>query len=290
MLAYLRLLRPRQMSKNAFCFAGVVFSGRFVYLESNIAAALTFAAFCACSSAVYILNDVIDQERDREHPRKRLRPIASGKVSVPVALLLGTILVVASFLLGALINWAVVVCLGLYLINNAAYSLGLKHVALIDVLSIALGFVLRLVAGAYAVGELPTTWFTLCTFFLSIFLGSAKRRAELAGIVPEKEKLQRPVLREYSVQYLDQLVNSSAAMAVMCYALFTVMSHKNPALIITVPIVFFAVMYYKRLVMVEKCGEEPERTVVGNRYLLASVILWLIAYFGIIYGDFHLFR
>jgi 4-hydroxybenzoate polyprenyltransferase len=278
------------MTKNAFCLAGVLFSGRFVSWESDLAALQTFAAFCAGSSAVYVFNDIFDRERDRKHPRKQLRPIASGAVSVPAAVMMAIALAALGFALAALLNLKVTLCLALYLVNNVLYSLGLKHLALFDVLSIAVGFVLRLVAGVYAINELPTDWIALCTFFLAVFLGFAKRRAELAGLLPDEEKLQRPVLSKYSVQFLDYLVNNSAVMVVVCYALFTATSNKNPTLVITVPIVFFAVMHYKRLVLLLRFGEEPEKIVLRDLRLQLSIIIWLITYFGVIYGDIHLFR
>ncbi len=176
------------MTKNLICFAGVLFSDSFKSWDKDLLALQTFVAFCLCSSAIYIFNDVFDRERDRKHPRKRLRPIARGAVSVPTAIAMGITLVVLGFAIAVRLNYAVAVCLGLYLLNNVVYSLGLKHLALFDVLSISFGFILRLLAGVYVLDELPTTWITLCTFFLSVFLGFAKRRAELATLLPEDEK------------------------------------------------------------------------------------------------------
>src|SRR5687768_12799693 len=124
MLAHLQLLRPRQMSKNAFCFAGVLFSGRFVYLESDLAALQAFLAFCACSSAVYVFNDIHDRARDRNHPHKQKRPIASGAVSVPAAAVIAATLASFGLTLGVLLNFKVFLCLGLYVLNNLAYSMG----------------------------------------------------------------------------------------------------------------------------------------------------------------------
>ena len=182
------------------------------------------------------------------------------------------------------------VCMLLYMANNLAYSLMLKHMALMDVISIAIGFVLRLLAGVYAVNELPTSWITLCTFFLTVFLGFCKRRAELGGLVPAEENEQRPVLSQYTLQFLDYLVNSSAVMTVMCYALFTTTANKNPSLIITVPVVFFAVLHYKRVVMILHDGEEPERLVLRDIRLQLSIVIWFALYIAISLGNWHLFR
>ncbi len=290
MFAYLRLMRPRQMTKNVFCFAGLIFSGRFREPGAIPGACLAFAAFCLVSSAVYILNDCIDRDRDRAHPRKRNRPIASGAVGVTGAVFLAVILAVGAALLAYLASTGTLVCLLLYMVNNLAYSLILKHMAIVDVISIAVGFVLRLLAGVYAVDELPTSWITLCTFFLTVFLGFCKRRAELGGIVPAEENEQRPVLSQYTLQFLDYLVNSSAVMTVMCYALFTTTANKNPSLVITVPVVFFAVLHYKRIVMILHDGEEPERLVLRDIRLQLSILIWFALYLAITLRNWRLFQ
>lgn len=290
MIAYLRLLRPRQMTKNVFCFAGLIFSGRFLEPGAIPGACLAFVAFCLISSAVYILNDCIDRERDRVHPRKRNRPIASGSVGMPAALALASVLVAGAVALAFQASKGTLICLLLYMLNNLAYSLILKHKAIVDAISIATGFVLRLLAGVYAVDDLPTSWITLCTFFLTVFIAFCKRRAELGGLVPEDENAQRPVLSKYTLQFLDYLVNSSAVMTVMCYALFTTTAQKNPSLVITVPIVFFAVMHYKRIVMLLHDGEEPERVVLRDVRLQFSIVIWFALYLFIALGNWHLFR
>lgn len=286
---WVRLLRPHQWTKNAFCLAGVLFSGKFIILEADLAALGTCVTFCAISSAVYIFNDVLDRGRDRNHSKKCTRPIASGAISVSAAAVAGIVLALlalaGAFMLGPLVCW----CVAFYVLNNLAYSCWFKHHALIDVLSIAISFVLRLLSGVYAVGELPTTWITLCTFFLAVFLGFGKRRAELADVIPNEERLQRPVLSKYTVQFLDYLVNNSATMAVLCYALFTT-SGKNPSLVVTVPIVFYAIMHYKRLVVLMKSGEEPDRILLKDYRIQLCVFLWLISYLIVMYGDVHVFR
>jgi 4-hydroxybenzoate polyprenyltransferase len=297
-LDYLRLLRPQQWTKNGFCLAGVLFGpGRMGDAGAWRQAILTMVVFCAVSSAVYVINDIRDRERDRLHPRKRMRPLARGTVGLPTAL--GSALLLASLALsgGHLLGAGVLACVVVYLVNNLLYCFWLKHKAIFDALSIALGFCLRVCAGVYAVGDLPTTWITLCTFFLAVFLGFSKRRVELAGLLGNS-KLdedhhvpdQRPVLSKYSVPFLDHLVNSSAIMAVMCYALFTTSSGKNPSLVITVPIVFYAVTHYKRLVMLLDAGEEPDRVLLKDQGIQASLALWLIAYFGLTYGNLRWFH
>jgi 4-hydroxybenzoate polyprenyltransferase len=288
---YLRLLRPHQWTKNGFCLAGVFFSGRWLEDAYSIGTAVgCFGCFCAASSAAYIFNDVVDRERDRLHPLKCQRPVASGAVSVPAALTLASLLAAVALSGAYALGWAVLGCLVLYFANNFAYSWGLKHYALVDVLSIANGFVLRLLAGVYAVGVLPTTWITLCTFFLTVFLGFAKRRAELAGLLEDETTERRPVLSKYTVQLLDSMLNNAAVMAVMCYALFTCISNKNPTLVVTVPIVYFAVMHYKRNVLLWNFGEEPDWILLKDLRVQVSIVLWLACYVIIMYGHLHLFQ
>lgn len=286
---YLRLLRPRQVTKNFLCFAGVIF-GEWFDVRSVALATATFAAFCGVASACYILNDILDRDRDRKHLRKRERPIASGAVSVSSAYVLAAILLSAGLIGGAFLGPQVLGCLLAYTALSVTYSLWLKHAPLVDVCCIGLGFVLRLLAGIYAVGDIPTAWITLCTFFLSVFIGFAKRRAELATAAGEAESGARPALKRYSLPYLDSLMNGAAIMTVMTYALFTAAAPKKPALVVTVPLVYFAVMHYKWLVVVEQQGEEPEFLVLRDWRLLAAAAAWLVTYFVALHTDLLQFR
>lgn len=320
---FVKLLRPHQWTKNLFCLAGLLFSGKFLEPAAIAEAFLAVVMFSLMASSVYIFNDIQDLDRDREHPKKRYRPIASGKISVPVANALALFLIVVSLLIGYSLGMAVFTCLVLYAGLNLSYSLKLKHLALFDVNCIALGFVLRLLAGVYAIEVVPTGWITLCTFFLSLFLGFAKRRSELLGVLSNKmtqdflerqepaaianqkpvselfflqlfyqrgqANPQRPVLSQYTLPFLDSLLNSTATMTVMCYALFTAISGKNPSLIITVPIVHYAIMHYKHLVMVREGGEEPDRILIKDLRLKLSILIWLLSYFLITYTNISLF-
>lgn len=284
--ALLRLLRPHQWTKNLLVFAGILFSGRFVSEPIELAVAgATFVVFCLASSAVYALNDVIDRGRDRAHPVKRHRPVASGAVGVPVALAISTVLAGAALAGSLLVDGDLIVWLALYLLNSLAYALWLKHAALLDLLSISIGFVLRLLAGCYAVDVVPTSWIVLCTFFLAMFLAAAKRRGEVASSAAGADSIRRPVLSKYSVQFLDQLVNNTGTMAVMCYALFTLF--KNPTLVLTVPIVFYGIMHYKRLMMIDSAGEEPDRALLGDVRIQLTIVLWLCVFGLVMWMDFR---
>ncbi|MGL5082364.1 MAG: UbiA prenyltransferase family protein [Microcoleaceae cyanobacterium] len=322
---FLQLLRSHQWTKNFFCFAGVVFGERLLELDAIFLAGLTLISFSMMASAVYIFNDIQDIDRDRRHPKKRFRPLAREKISIQSANLIGLCLATLALFISYYLGIPVLVCVALYAINNVAYSLHLKHVPLFDVNCIALGFVLRLLAGIYALDDKPTAWIVLCTFFLTLFLGFAKRRSELLALLSDgmsqellrskQESLsskhlesvsdlfylnliyqrgrinkQRPVLAQYTLPYLDSLLNSTATLTIMCYALFTISSGKNPSLVITVPIVYYAVMHYKRVVTVLSVGEEPDQILLKDNTIKLSLLVWLIFYLLILYFDLQLFE
>jgi 4-hydroxybenzoate polyprenyltransferase len=295
MFPLLKLLRVKQWTKNGVCLAGVLFSGMYSRPGAIALAAATALAFCLASSSIYIWNDIHDRKRDRSHPKKCGRPLACGEVSVSAAAALGAALGSGALLGGLGLGWAVFACIALYMVNNGLYSVWLKHVALLDVLCIVFGFVLRLVAGIYVVGDIPTTWIILCSFFLASFLGFSKRRAELNSISGNLEKelpadSQRPVLDDYTVDYLDFLVSSSATMAIIAYALFATTSGKNPTLIVTLPIVYYAIMHYKRLVMVTKSGEEPELILLKDPLIIVCIAAWIVLYMLLWKLDPHFIR
>ena len=283
MIPVFKLLRAKQWTKNAVCLAGPVFGGTFMQPRAVGLAAATGLTFCFVSSAAYVWNDIHDRRRDRLHPKKCLRPVASGEVSVRWAALVAASLGISGLAAGLALGGAVFACLALYIANNLLYNAWLKHLVLWDVMSIVFGFVLRLCAGIYVVGDIPTTWILLCSFFLAAFLGFSKRRAELSDISGDAaddplRSSRRPVLDDYSVDYLDFLLSSSATMAIMSYALFTTTSGKNPSLVITIPIVYYAIMHYKRLVMIGKQGEEPELVLLKDVHIIVCVAAWLLLY------------
>jgi 4-hydroxybenzoate polyprenyltransferase len=311
-LDLIKLIRPHQWIKNGFCFAGLIFGGRLLEHQAILLAFITFFIFSFAASAVYIFNDIQDIKRDRCHPKKKFRPLASGKVSINIASFIAIFLSIIAIIIAAKINTATLVCVILYLLNNTAYSLKLKNLPLFDVICVAFGFVLRLLAGIYALEDMPTAWIILCTFFLTLFLGFAKRRAELLTLLAQnnssihetedaelsylklfyqrgKINLQRPVLSHYTLPFLDSLLNNTATMTIMCYSLFTITSGKNPSLVITVPLVYYAVMHYQRIVTVLETGEEPTQILLRDPIIQISLITWFILYLAILYFDLKLF-
>lgn len=219
------LLRPRQWIKNILCFAGMFFADRLDLnsLELSFGVAVFF---CLASSTVYVFNDIVDRKRDRLHPTKKNRPIASGVVGIGTASVVCILLLSITMVGSYLFHPSVFVCLVLYFGNNLFYSLWLKEKSLIDVMMIAFGFMLRLYAGVYVLDEKPTVWFSLCTFFLTLLFGFSKRRSELVATHSD-ENSQRISLNKYSVPYLDSLINTASAMTVISYGLFSTSYEKK---------------------------------------------------------------
>ncbi|MGB0582493.1 MAG: decaprenyl-phosphate phosphoribosyltransferase [Limisphaerales bacterium] len=290
----LKLIRPHQWTKNAFCFAGVVFGGRLAETDAHLKALGVFACFCAVSSATYVFNDIRDRELDKEHPKKKNRPIASGKVSVGTAAVVCVLLLIGGLLgayqLGRDSSDSVLICLLTYLSVNFAYCVDLKHRAIVDVNCIASGFVLRVLSGIYLLGDKPTVWIVLCTFTLALLLALAKRRGELESIRQGSGEEQRPVLWSYTLPFLDTLINSAATVSVVAYSLFTVLGGKNPALCLTIPIVYYGIMRYKFLAIVKHRTEEPEKVMLKDKGMLFTLVMWVVCYLLLERSGLDLFR
>jgi len=281
-LSWLRLLRPPHWIKNLVCLAGVLFYQQYQLLWAAITVTV---AFTGVSAAVYLLNDIMDVERDRTHPKKRNRPLASGQISMQAAWVVGLLLAAVAVTLAFLINLQAGCCCVGYLVVNVAYSLKLKHLPIADAFCIALGFVLRLLAGIYVLNVLPLGWLILFTFFLSLFLGFAKRRAELVAMEDQTDASERrPVLDHYSLTFLDGTLDTSAALAIVCYALFVMLPsslRQNPTLVVTVPFIVFMVLHYRRRLTHPKYRIEPNRIIYHDRVMQGAAALWLITYVAI---------
>lgn len=265
------LMRPKQWVKNLLVFAPLIFARKFLLEPAVISAAFAFLLFCLASSAAYILNDLCDVERDRRHPTKRLtRPIASGVVPVPSALMLMALLYVV--LAGA---WwlapSVVYVIATYLALNVAYSLGLKHQPVVDLFCVALGFVLRVLAGAEAIGVPLSSWMAVTTLCLALYLAAIKRRQELAEIGTPA----RNVLGSYSIVLVDHYAQISAAAALLFYGLFVLTT--NTRLVGTIPFVIFGLFRYWYVVDHLGGGESPTDSLLGDWPLVLGVLAWTAA-------------
>ena len=280
-------LRPHQWTKNLVLFAALAFSKHLFEAGPLLRALTAFALFCGLSGAVYLLNDVADRERDRMHPLKRLRPVASGALSprtaVGLAALIGLACLALSFTLG--IRFAA--CAVLYLALNLLYSFWLKEVVIVDVLAISLGFVLRAVAGAMAIEVLISEWLLICTILLALFLTLSKRRHELTTL-SDSAVGHRPTLQEYSPYLLDQMIAVVTPSCVMAYALYTLAQEtrdkfQTDRLAWTIPFVLYGIFRYLYLVHRKEKGGSPTDMLLTDRPLLVDVFLWALAVVLILY-------
>jgi len=275
--------RPRQWPKNLLVLAAVLFSGEYHNVSSLLAAVAATAIFTLATAGLYLLNDAIDAPRDREHPVKRLRPVAAGVVPIGLAVAAGVVFFVAALALAAALAWPFGAALAVYLGLQVGYSLVLKHVVILDLLAIAIGFVIRAVAGALVIEVPVSPWLYTCTFLLALFLAVGKRWAELGG--SERSSAARPVLEQYTAEFLHTLVVIAAAAAPLSYALYTFSAPnlpENHLMMITVPIVLYGILRYVYLLQNNGSGEEPERVLLGDPGILASVVVWVVVSWAIL--------
>ncbi len=285
------LLRPKQWTKNAVCLAGAFFAGRFIDSHIVLRAVIATAAFCAASSTVYIVNDIMDREQDRRHPRKRHRQIASGAVSVPQAAALALVPAGVAVALSLSVGPGLLVILCIYAALNIAYSAGLKNLSLVDTTIIASGFILRIYAGTYAARVFPSAWILLCAFFLALYLDFSKRRAqisaatELGAAAPDTRAVHttRTVLHKYRVPMLDRFCNICATLAIASYALFTILGHANRSFIITNPPVIMGVFRYIQLIERNREGEAPDTVLLKDWAIQLAILLWAVLYIAVLY-------
>ena len=265
----LKLIRPKQWVKNGFVFAPLIFSGALFNSSAFIHSALAALFFCIASSATYIVNDIQDVEQDRHHPKKsKSRPLASGLVTKNTALILLTIFYFILIFGYSLMPKVILVIAG-YLVLNLAYTFFLKHEPVIDIFTIAIGFVLRVIAGSVALDVEPSAWMCVTTLCLALYLAAVKRRQELA----QNGSDGRKVLKKYSVQLVDRYAEMSATGALLFYSMF-VMSTR-PALVITIPLVLYGLFRYWYVVEALDGGESPTDALLADWQLLVVVVLWI---------------
>jgi len=280
---YVRLIRIKHWVKDVFVFAPLIFSLNFykpIYIGRTL---IMVAAFCLAASSVYVFNDVADRERDRLHPKKKDRPIASGAVPVRSALILAAVLFLASVAVCAILGLPSVLIVLTYIAMNVAYSLLLKKQTFIDVMIIATGFLLRVVAGAIAINVELSSWMLLTTFFLSLFLGFGKRRKE----VTEGSNRHRAVFQDYTVELLNSLIIISASLTIITYSLYVVTSKAmidlgRDKFIATIPFVVFGVFRYMFLIYRHNNGGDPAEVLLKDKVLLIDIALWVCLIFALL--------
>lgn len=261
-------------------FAAPVFAEKFHEPVAMLKVFIAFFCFAFTASTVYIVNDIMDVEKDRLHPEKSKRPIASGALSIRIAVLSGIFLLIFSLSTAYYITPVFSGMLLLYLIINLFYSVWLKHVVIIDVMIIALGFVLRGLSGAVVVGVGISSWFILCTMLLALFLALSKRRHECKLLNGDKEK-QRKVLEHYSINFLDQLISIVTSATIMTYSLYTANSGPNAHMMWTIPFVIYGIFRYLYLIHMKQGGGSPEKSLLDDKHMLLTVILFTLSVMGI---------
>lgn len=280
-------MRLQQWVKNLFLFAALIFAGHLFVLHDVLLTLIGFVAFSLLSSAVYIYNDITDLENDKKHPVKSRRPLPSGKLPRGSATAAVIVLGACALLVGFLLKVEFGAVMSLYLTLNLAYSHKVKDLVILDVMSIAAGFVLRVAAGAVLIDVPMSEWLIICTILLSLFLGFSKRRTELI-MQPESGNPTRSVLGHYSPHFLDQMIGVVTATTVMSYALYTISDETvkkfgTSDLIYTVPFVLYGIFRYLYLVHKKAEGEDPTKTILTDVPLLINIVVWIVIASWIIY-------
>jgi 4-hydroxybenzoate polyprenyltransferase len=283
----IRSMRPEQWVKNTLIFAPLIFAQRVTDPQAVLRVAVAFFLFCLLAGGVYLINDVLDRVKDREHPLKKDRPVASGALP-PAAASTASLLAIAVSIISALaISPPLASAMAAYLLLNLAYSGFLKNLVIIDVMTIAAGFLLRVVAGALVIPVAISFWLLLCTGLLALFLALGKRRHELV-LLDVDASSHRPILREYSPYFLDQMISVVTTSTVVAYALYTI----SPGVVeklgtgylgLTIPFVLYGVFRYLYLIHQKQIGGDPTQAVLTDRPLLVNIVLWGAAIVAILY-------
>ena len=281
-------LRPEQWTKNLFVFAGVLFGGHLLDVPAMLRAVAAFGVFCALSGVVYIFNDLADRTADQQHPLKRLRPIASGRLSPSTAAIAAIILGLVSLAAAVLLSPMFAVLSATYVALLVLYSIVLKHLVIIDALTIAAGFVLRAAAGAVAVFVPISHWLLVCTTLLALFLVLSKRRHELT-LLADGAMTHRPILEEYSPYLLDQMIAVVTASTLVAYSVYSTSTEtaerlNTTRLGLTIPFVLYGIFRYLYLVHQKRAGGSPADLLLTDRPLLACVGLWALSVALILYS------
>jgi 4-hydroxybenzoate polyprenyltransferase len=277
--------RPRQWTKNVFVFAALVFVGELTNLNLFARTIAAFILFCAMSSAVYFINDLADIEKDRRHPRKRLRPLASGQLAPMTATAAAVVLVAVTLPLAFILNLGFGLIALAYFGLNLAYSFYLKNLVIIDVMSVAAGFVLRAVAGAEVIQVPISPWLYVCTTLLALFISFSKRRHELL-LLEGSANQHRQILDDYTIHLLDEFNAVVASTTIIAYSLYTFSAPNLPTnhnMMLTIPFVLYGIFRYMYLIHRKNEGGSPEEVLLKDRPFLVNMMLWGVAVIAVLY-------
>jgi 4-hydroxybenzoate polyprenyltransferase len=285
--ALIKTMRPRQWTKNGFIFFGLIFDRQLFMVGPFVRTVAGFFLFCLISSAVYLFNDIADVEADRNHPEKKFRPIASGKLPVNVALTTALLLTFVSILLGYWLSPLFALVLATYLVINLLYSRWLKHVSILDVLIISLGFVLRVAAGVILIYPVErfSPWLYMITILFSLYIGLGKRRAEL-NLLAHVASAHRKVFEGYTIPLLDQYITIVSGTTIVAYSLYTFSAPNLPdnhTMMLTIPFVVYGIFRYLQLIQIGHAAGSPDEVALKDRPLQVTVLLWGLAVIAIFY-------
>ncbi|MCF6287727.1 MAG: decaprenyl-phosphate phosphoribosyltransferase [Proteobacteria bacterium] len=283
----IQLIRAKQYIKNLFIFAPIFFAGTFVNLDLVVQVVIAFCAFSFAASGIYILNDYLDIEADRLHPKKKFRPLAAGTISTSKALTIMLVLVLTGMSLMAVLSLHASYILLVYIIMNIAYSLQLKHITILDINIIAIGFVLRIFVGSQVTNTPLSMWIVIMTFLLALFMALAKRRDDVILLQKTGQKM-RKVINGYNLQMIDAAMMIMASVVIMAYIMYTTSSQvilriHNDYLYLTAIFVIIGIMRYLQIVFIEQGGGSPTKIALKDRFIQLTVVAWILAFVWIIY-------
>ncbi len=281
--AILQLMRPKQWIKNFFVFAAIIFSGNLLNLNLFKINIVTFILFCLTSSTIYVLNDIVDLEKDQKHPEKRKRPLPSGKVSKNTAIILDIVIFLVVMVTSyKFVSYRIMLIYMTYIITNIMYCFKLKNVVILDVMLITLGFVLRVESGSIATGVRVSPWLFLCTILLSLFLALNKRKSEIITL-KDKRGSHRKILEDYSIELLDNMLTIVTPSILISYCLYTFSSVQSRSMMYTIPFVLYGIFRYQYLMTKNNIGGKPEDVFQKDIPFLVDIILWVLSIGVIIY-------
>jgi len=288
LLNYLKLVRTHQWVKNVFVFIPLLFSHNLFEREYFLITLFAFLVFSLASSAIYVINDLIDIEADKAHPLKKNRPLPSGLISKSSAIITFIIILIIIGVLLPSFNYNFLICVAAFIVLNILYTFYFKHIVILDVFSIAAGFTLRVLAGAFVINVPISSWLILTTMFISLFLGVMKRHSELTLTPANENSSSRKVLADYSLNFADQMATVAAAGVIICYALYTVAERtvkafNTESLIYTTPFVVFGIFRYMYLEYMSSKGENTTRIIATDFPMVVTVVLYIVTTVLIIY-------
>ncbi|MEZ4666947.1 MAG: decaprenyl-phosphate phosphoribosyltransferase [Anaerolineae bacterium] len=288
LIALIKTMRPKQWTKNVIIYAGLVFDGQLFNLDAFTRVTVSFVLLCLAASTIYIINDLADIERDRQHPKKKKRPLPSGELPLPLAYAAAIIIPIFSVLAARIYSPTFSVILFIFIIINILYSLRLKHMVLIDILTITSGYVLRVAGGALVIsGVTFSPWLYAVIALFALFLAVSKRRQELVMLGSEAAKV-RPIYKDYNLQLLDELLRMVTTSTLVAYILYTIESpsvllSNTKLALITVPFVLYGIFRYMYLVYVKGEGSAPDEVLLQDRPLQVTIALWGISFITVLY-------